>query len=145
MSERVVSKAPVWFIFVAIILLGWNLMGLMAYIMQVTMSPETIAAMPKAHQQLYENTPTWVTAAFAIAVHAGALGCLLLLLRKSLALLMLQVSLAAVLAQMFHMFFISNTFEVLGSEAMVMPVSIVVIAIYLVMLAAKAKTRRWTD
>lgn len=145
MSETERSKAPRWFMIVAVVLLVWNLMGVMAYIMQVTMSPEVIAALPEAQRQLYENTPAWATAAFAIAVNGGALGCVLLLLKRNLAGLFLQFSLAGVLVQMFHSFFMSNSFEVFGPGGMVMPVMVIVIAIYLVWLAASAKNRGWTS
>ena len=87
MSETSNNKAPTWFMVVAGILLVWNLLGVMAYLMQVTMSPEIVAALPDAQRQLYENTPKWATAAFAIAVNGGALGCLLLLLKRNLQIL----------------------------------------------------------
>ena len=145
MSETAQNKAPMWFMVVTALTLGWNLMGVMAYLMQVTMSPETLAALPDAQRQLLENTPDWATAAFAVAVNGGALGCLLLLLRKSLAGLFLQLSLAGVLVQMFHAFFMSNSFEVFGPGGMVMPVMVIIIAVFLVVLAAKAKNRHWTN
>jgi hypothetical protein len=144
MSEDTI-KAPTWFTVVAAVLLVWNLLGVMAYIGQVTMSPEALAALPEAQRQLYATTPAWATAAFAIAVNGGALGCVLLLLKKSLALVVLQLSLLGVLAQMYHAFFMSNSFEVFGPGGTVMPVMVVVIAIYLISLAAKAKARRWTS
>jgi len=145
MSEEPITKVPKWFMIVAAVLLVWNLLGVMAYIMQVMMSPETLAALPQEQRQLYENTPAWATAAFAVAVNFGALGCVLLLLRKNLAGLFLQLSLAGVLVQMFHAFFMSKSFEVFGPGGLVMPVMVLVIAIYLVLLAAKAKTNRWTS
>ena len=145
MSEELISKAPKWFMVVAAVLLVWNLLGVMAYVMQVMMSPETLAALPQEQRQLYENTPDWATAAFAVAVNFGALGCVLLLLRKNLAGLFLQLSLAGVLVQMFHSFFMSKSFEVFGPGGLVMPVMVIVIAIYLVLLAAKARTNRWTS
>ncbi len=143
MSETI--KAPTWFTVVAAVMLVWNLLGVMAYIAQVTMTPEAIAALPEAQRQLLETTPTWATAAFALAVNGGALGCLFLLLKKNLAAIFLQLSLAGVLVQMFHSFFMSKSFEVFGPGEMVMPVMVIVIAIYLVTLAAKAKARRWTS
>ena len=143
MSETI--KAPTWFTVVAAIMLVWNLLGVMAYIAQVTMTPEAMASLPEAQRQLYENTPTWATAAFAIAVNGGALGCLLLLLKKNLAAIFLQLSLAGLLVQMYHSFFMSRSFEVFGPGAMVMPIMVIVIAVYLVTLAAKAKARRWTS
>ena len=145
MSGELNSKAPKWFMIVAAVLLVWNLLGVMAYIMQVMMSPETLAALPEEQRQLYENTPAWATAAFAVAVNFGALGCVLLLLRKNLAGLFLQLSLTGVLVQMFHSFFMSKSFEVFGPGGLVMPVIVIVIAIYLVVLAAKANTKRWTS
>ena len=145
MTENDMYKAPKWFTVVAAIALVWNLLGVMAYIMQVTMSPETLAALPDEQRQLYETTPAWATAAFAIAVNGGALGCLFLLLKRNLAGLLLQLSLAGVLVQMFHSFFMSKSFEVFGPGSMVMPIMVMVIAIYLVVLASKAKTNRWTS
>ena len=130
---------------VAVVALIWNLLGVMAYIMQATMSPEALAALPEAQRELMESTPAWATAAFALAVHGGALGCLLLVLKKNLAGLFLQLSLAAVVVQMFHSFFMSKSFEVFGPGGMVMPVMVMVIAIYLVTLAAKAKAQKWTN
>ena len=145
MSEENKNNSPKWFMIVSAILLIWNLLGVMAYIMQVMMSPETLAALPEEQRQLYEDTPAWATAAFAVAVNFGALGCVLLLLRKNLAGLFLQLSLAGVLVQMFHSFFMSKSFEVFGPGGLVMPVMVIVIAIYLVVLAVKANTKRWTS
>jgi len=145
MVEETSKKTPKWFMVVSTVLLVWNLLGVMAYIAQVTMSPESIAALPEDQRRLIETTPAWATAAFAVAVNFGALGCLLLVLRKNLAGLFLQLSLTAVVVQMFHAFFMSKSFEVFGPGGLVMPVMVIVIAIYLVTLAAKAKAQRWTS
>lgn len=145
MVEETNKKTPTWFMVVASVLLVWNLLGVMAYIAQVTMSPETLAALPDEQRQIIEGTPVWATAAFAVAVNFGALGCLLLLLKRNLAGLFLQLSLAGVLVQMFHSFFMTRSFEVFGPGGLVMPVMVMVIAIYLVLLAAKAKAHRWTS
>ena len=145
MSEVTSSPAPKWFMIVAALLLVWNLMGVAAYVMQVTMSPEVLAALPQAQREIYANTPERATAAFAIAVNGGALGCLLLLLKRNLAGLVLQLSLAGVLVQMFYAFFMSHSFEVFGPGAAVMPVMVLIIAIYLVTLALKARKNGWTS
>lgn len=137
------SGAPKWFLIVGIVALVWNLLGVFAYIMQQTMSPEDIAALSDAERTLRETTPAWASAAFAIAVHGGALGCLALVFKKSWALPLLVLSLAAVLVQMVHAFFISNSIEVFGPGGMIMPVMILVIAVYLVFLARSAKEKGW--
>ena len=145
MNEQTTQNAPKWFTVVAVLALVWNLLGVMAYIMQVTMGPEALAALPPEQRQIMENTPAWAIAAFAVAVNGGALGCVLLLLKKNLAGIFLSLSLAGVLVQMFHSFFMSNAFEVYGPGGLVMPVMVLVIAIYLVSLATKARTNRWTS
>lgn len=145
MSEKMIYEAPKWFMIVAVVLLIWNLLGVMAYIVQVTMSAEAVAALPAAQRQILENTPAWATAAFAIAVNSGVLGCLLLVFKKNLAVYLLQLSLAAVAVQMFHSFFMVNSFEVFGPGGLIMPVIVLVIAVFLVWLAATAKTNRWTS
>jgi hypothetical protein len=129
MSDQAAHKAPTWFMVVAAVLLIWNLLGVMAYLINVTMSPEALAALPEAQRQLYD----------------GVLGCVLLLLKKNLAGLVLQLSLAGVVVQMFHSFFVSNSFEVFGPGGLVMPIMVIVIAVFLVWLAARAKMRRWTS
>ena len=84
MTETMRIKSPTWFMVVAVVLFIWNLLGVMAYVMQVTMSPEVMAALPEEQREMYENIPSWAMAAFAIAVHGGALGCLLLILKKKI-------------------------------------------------------------
>ena len=66
------------------------------------------------------------------------------MLKRNLAGLFLKLSLAGVLVQMFHSFFMSKSFEVFGPGGLVMPIMVIIIAIYLVALAAKAKNNRWT-
>ena len=67
------QKTPIWFWIIAGIALLWNIMGLIAFYSQVTMSEETLAAMDPADQAMYENIPVWVMAAFATAVIAGTI------------------------------------------------------------------------
>lgn len=143
MNEQTNSGPPKMFFWVSGAALVWNLLGVMAYVGQVTMSPEVLNAIPEEQRALYENIPAWVTSAFAIAVNGGAIGCLLLILRKSLALPVLIVSLAAVLVQMFHNFFLSNAVEVMGASAVVGPLFVILIGIYLVWFANDAKSKGW--
>jgi len=73
-------------------------MGCMNYVSQ--MDAESVASMPEVYRAIIENRPAWGTGAFAIAVFGGALGCLLLLVRKSAAVYVFIVALVgAVSAQ----------------------------------------------
>ena len=75
--------------------LVWNLIGLAAYVSQVTMTDEALRLLPDAQREFMAATPAWATAAFAVATTAGVLGSLLLLLRNSWAVPLFLVSLGA--------------------------------------------------
>jgi hypothetical protein len=137
------NKPATWFWIVSVIALVWNLMGVMAYIAQVTMSAETLQAMPENERTLYESAPTWATAAFAIAVWGGALGSILLLIRKKWATAVLTVSFIGIVVQMIHSFFISNSFEVYGPGGLAMPIMVLVFGAGLIWFSRKAETNGW--
>ena len=73
----------------------WNLMGCLNYIVQT--NPKSVSLMPEVYQMIITGRPAWATAAFAIGVFGGAVGCLLLLLRKRVAEFVLGLSLIGVL------------------------------------------------
>ncbi len=143
MNESTHTKPPMWFLIVAVIALIWNLLGLMAFFMQVTMSEEALAALPEAQQELFKIMPSWVNIAFGVAVVAGVAGCVLLLIRKKLALPVFGLSLLGILAQNTYMFFLSDTFTVMGSSAMVFPICVIMIAIGLIVLTNIANKNGW--
>lgn len=141
MTDQV--EAPQWFKVTAIIAVVWNLLGVMAFIGHIMMTPETLADLPQADQQLYKETPMWATIVFALSVCAGALGCLALLFKKAIASPLLLLSLVSVLAQMYHSFFIIDSIAVYGPGGIIMPIMVIVIAVSLVFLARKANRNQW--
>jgi hypothetical protein len=144
MSNSTNHKLPTHFWIVAIAAVIWNVLGVIAYIMEVTMSEEAMAALPEARQALYAAQPAWVTGAFAIAVFAGLLGSIALALRKSLATPIFVVSLVAVVVQMFYAFVLSNMLDVMGASSAIMPSVIIVIAAALVWFSTRARAKGWT-
>ena len=137
------NKPASWFWIVSALALLWNLMGVMAYIAQVTMSPEAIQALPENERTLMESVPAWATAAFAIAVWGGTLGSILLLLRRKLATIVLILSFIGIIVQMIHAFGISNSIEVYGPGGMIMPTMVLIIGAGLIALSRKAAARGW--
>lgn len=137
------NKPATWFWIVSAIALVWNLMGVMAYIAQVTMSAEALQALPDNERALYESVPAWATAAFAIAVWGGALGSILLLIRRKWATAVLIISFSGIVVQMIHSFFMSNSIEVFGPGGMVMPVMILIIGAYLIWFSRQATAKGW--
>ncbi|MEP4890470.1 MAG: hypothetical protein ABJV04_10615 [Aliiglaciecola sp.] len=143
MQKSQMNPAPKWFWIVASILLLWNLLGVMAFVQQVTMSPEHINLMPPEEQRLYLEQPFWVLLAFAFAVFGGTLGCLALLFKKSFARIIFWLSFIGVLVQMAHSFFISNALDVYGPGAAVMPIMILLVSAFLIWLSSKAIVKGW--
>jgi hypothetical protein len=74
----------------------FNLMGCMNYISQ--MNAGNVASLPDAYRAIVESRPAWGTGAFAIAVFGGSLGCILFLLRKSVAFYVFVVALIGAVA-----------------------------------------------
>jgi len=134
---------PRWFKVAAILALVWNLFGVMAFVGHIMTTPEMIEKLPQAEQDLNASVPFWATAAFAIAVFSGALGSLALLMRKSICYVLFVASFVGVIVQMFHSFFISNSYQVYGPSATIMPVMVIVIAFILVRFAAKGSNNNW--
>lgn len=147
MSEETTmeTKAPKWLLGVAIAALVWNLLGVLAYVGQMLMTPEAMAQLSPEEQALFENTPAWATGAFAVAVWGGALGSLLLLLKKKSSKIIFIVSLIGILVQMAHSFFMSNNFDVYGPGAMVMPIMVIIIGVALVWLSDKGIKEGWLE
>lgn len=143
MNENTSNKPPVWFWIVSILAFIWNLMGVSAFIMQVTMTPENMAALPEAERILQETTPMWANIAFAVAVFGGALGCLFLLLKNQLAVSFLVTSMAGVIIQMIHSFFFSNSYDVFGPGGMIMPIMVIVVGVLLIWLSISAVKKGW--
>ncbi len=136
-------KIPIWFWLVTGVALLWNLMGLFAFYSDMTISAEALSAMPADQRGLYETQPLWAKIVFGGAVITGFLGSLGLLLRKGWAKTLLTLSVAFVLAQMAHGF-MSNSYSIMGSSALIMGIVILVIALFLVWFAGLAKIKGYT-
>lgn len=134
---------PKWFNIVAIIAIIWNLLGVMAFNMDPALNDSAFAALSEPERQLYLATPIWATIAFGVAVFSGAIGSIALLAKKSIAKPILILSFIAIIIQMFHAYFISNSWEVFGPGGIIMPVMVIFIAIYLLILSTKAIKKGW--
>lgn len=82
--------------------LVWNLMGCLNFITQT--NPENVARMPEIYQVIIGGRPTWATIAFAFAVFGGAVGCILLLMRRQMAFPVLAVSFAGIVVSAWFTF-----------------------------------------
>ncbi len=79
----------------AVLGLVWYLVGCLNYIVQT--NPSSVAQMPEVYQLIINARPAWATAAFAVGVYGGAVGCILLLLRRKVAAPVFILSLMGIL------------------------------------------------
>ena len=138
------TPRPAWFMIAAIAALLWNLIGVAMFAMHYTMSPEALAALPAEQQSLFAAMPGWTWVAYGVAVVAGALGSLMLVLRRRAATPLLLVSLLAVVAQFVWQAFLSEAVALLGAvEALGLPAFILVVAALVYWFARRAAARGW--
>jgi hypothetical protein len=135
MNDVIAGRAPAWFRILAGLGLVWNLIGIYHYLVTVGMLPPGAAGdMPRPEM------PAWVMAAFAVAVFAGALGSLGLLMLKRWATMLLILSLVAILAQAVWGFVLRDAPE---TPALLIPAAVVLIGILLVWLASFGGKKGW--
>lgn len=143
MNRVLRERPPGWFWLISAGALLWSFIGVWMYLAQVSMTPDDLAQMDAGMRTLYETAPAWQTGAFAIAVFAGLLGSIGLLMRKTWARILLIISLVAVLVQMFWPFFMADALNLIGPSGAVMPLAIIVVAALLVWFASIGTKRGW--
>jgi len=116
----------------------WNIGGSLNFFMQ--MNPEAITSLPETHRAIIEGRPLWATAGFGVAVFGGALGALLLLLRKPAALLLFKTALIGAAITMVHTIRIAaSPVNFSAVEIFVMIIMPLAVAAFLVWYAKKPK------
>ena len=137
MSEKTVVRIHWSFWVIGVVGLIFNLLGCINFLSQ--MNAETVASMPEIYRTIAESRPAWGTAAFALAVFGGLLGCLLLLLRKSVALYVFIASVVGAIAAQIPFVGITD-FPV---EAWAGWLSQVAVGVFLVWYSRLAKSKEW--
>ncbi|MFD0988706.1 hypothetical protein ACFQ1R_01240 [Mariniflexile jejuense] len=130
-------KPPIWFWIVSVIALFWNAMGVHQYLGQAYQTESWRSALTDEQFEMVTNFPSWLTAAFAIAVFSGFLGSLGLLLRKKWAYTLLLSSLIAVIIQMGYILMKGHY------DGIEMTISIIVLAVFLVWFSKKSLSKGW--
>ena len=115
---------------IGIILLLWNLMGAAAFIMQYSADFSQLAKTDPYTARIFAHMPGWAWTAYAVAVGAGTLGAILLLLRKAAAAPLFLLSVAAVVVQFGYSFLGTDLLSVKGVTAVIFPAVILVIALF---------------
>ena len=129
MNEK---KIPTWFWVIAGVALLWNLMGVTQFFNTMLINSQDLAKLTLVQQEHFKNTPLWAHTAFGFATIGGLLGAILLFMKKKMATLIFIVSFLAILFQMINSFVLMNGIDAFGPGGLIMPIMILVVAIYLV-------------
>lgn len=132
---------PVWYWVIAGILLLWNLIGCAACFSQLTAGPEKIAKLPKDQRESWLAMPPAAKVAYVIAVAAGLLGAVALLLRCLAAGPLFIASLLGVIVQFGWFFVVFKGASKIGTSSAIFPAIIALIAIAEIGFACWAKTQ----
>lgn len=143
MSEESTNKASTAYWVIAAVLLVWNLIGLMFYYQQSTLTPEMMADLDLTAQQIAHitNTPAWGHSGYAIAVNAGVLGAIFLLFRKAWAIPMFVLSLVGALVQDLDALVLRDALEAWGSGGMALPIIVIAICVFEIWYSRAAKAK----
>ena len=138
MNDETVGGVHWSFWVISVVTLLFNVMGAMNYFVQ--MNADSLASFPESYRPIIEGRPAWATGGFAIAVFGGAIGCLLLLLRKSAAFYVFIASLLGVIVTMMHIFGVAgfSSFEIWIGVLM----QLVVMA-FLIWYSKQAESKGW--
>lgn len=137
------QKPGVNFWVITALALIWNLLGSLNFSMQ--MKASSLASMPEPFHTIVANRPSWATAAFALGVFGGAIGCLLLILKRRVAIYFLIASLLGIIIHLTPYLSGANLPAQFGaSDAILVFIMPLLVAIFLVWYARKVQRNNWT-
>jgi hypothetical protein len=134
------SKATVWFTVGAIVLILWGLMGCASLYMHFVMGPGGPGT-TDYDRQLYASLPTWYGVVYIVAVLSGLLGAILLLMRRSAAVMLSALSVVAVIIQFGWLFVATDIIAVRGAWVAYFPMFILLVQLFQLWFANRAKGR----
>ena len=144
MADSLDPKPGFFFWVIGTAALFWNLLGVMIYVMQVTATPERLAAAYTPEEmELLTSIPAWATAMTAIGTNFGVLGSILLLLRRTACVPVYVISLAALVVQDVYSFAMTNSLEIFGLTPFFIQVVVLLVALFLVWYSRRAAGKGW--
>ena len=141
MNDTTVGSAHWSFWAIGAVALIWNVMGVVNFFVQ--MDEDNLAAYREVERAIIESRPSWATGAFAVAVFGGALGCVLLLLRKSAAYYLFIASLLGVIVTMTHTLGMAGSATGFGAVEIAAIVLTLVVAAFLIWYSKLAERKGW--
>lgn len=142
MSNTSSGRTPWHFWVIGILLLAWNAMGALDYVMTQTANEAYMAQFSEEQLAYFYGFPIWVVALWAISVWGAVLGSILLLLRRGLAQLVFVISLITFVLNAVYTFGLSNGLEMMGTGGAIFSGVIFLVEVFSVWYASRMKARR---
>ncbi|MBX2826848.1 MAG: hypothetical protein KTR22_01715 [Flavobacteriaceae bacterium] len=137
------NKPNVLFWVIGVLALLWNLMGVFQFALSNFMKDAMADSYTAEQLELVNGLPSWYNIVFGVAVFGGVLGCIFMLMRKKLAVTLFLLSLLAVIIQMGYWVFATDVMDVMGVGSVIMPIVVVIIALFLYMYSKNAVKKGW--
>lgn len=136
------ASIPLWFWIAAGLGLAWNIFGVVQFLGSLSATSESLMATGLTAEQaaVMLGYPMWMTIAFAVGVFGGLAGCVLLLLKKRLSVLVFAVSLAGYVI-LYIGDITEGVFAAIGTSQVVILSLVVAIAAALLWLARHCDRR----
>ena len=135
------------FLIIGILALLWNIMGLFQFIMAAFMQDTMLETYGETYtpqeMELFLNTPSWYYVVFGICTITGVLGSIAVLLKKKIAVPLFLVSLVTVLVVQGYWMLGTLAIALLGTEAIIMPMLVIVTSIFLYFYCKGARQNNW--
>tara|TARA_Y100000389_G_scaffold122819_1_gene120119 strand:- start:672 stop:1094 length:423 start_codon:yes stop_codon:yes gene_type:complete len=131
---------PTWIKVTVILLLIWNFIGILSFLMDQTVDPSTLDPIQKEFRTQF---PLWTKIVYAIAVGFGTIGTIALFKIKKWSKKFLIASLLCVIVQMYHSLFVAGGIETFGATAAILPGIVIFLALFSVWIADLHKLRGW--
>ncbi|WP_156841047.1 hypothetical protein [Novosphingobium aquimarinum] len=127
---------------VGIVSLLWNAYGGYDYTMTNLRDPDYLAQFPTEMMMVIDTFPIWVTAAWALGVWGALAGSILLLLRSRFAFHAFAVSLLGLAASSAYQWTLDTPESMTGGLFTMMQIIIWVVAVLLLVYAARMRAAR---
>ncbi|HEU0311396.1 MAG TPA: hypothetical protein VFR36_09285, partial [Sphingomicrobium sp.] len=131
---------PGWYWAAAIAALLFEGTGAFLFANSLTLDP---ASLPLDQRAVFKATPQWMTIAWAVAIGAGFIGAVGLLIRRSFAEPLLLASLIAVAVQFSGVFLVKQLRELTPEDHLLVPVVILILAYAFWQTARLARRKGW--
>jgi len=135
MAETQATRTPRHLWVVGIVALLWNLMGAGDYVMTQTKNEAYMGQFTPEQLEFFYGYPAWLVAFWAIAVWAGVLGAVVLLLRKKLAFPVLLISFLCMVVTTIHNYGFAGAADIVGGTGAFFSAVIFIVALLLVIYA----------